>query len=114
MTYLSRSQELIVVREWWAPPPGDRGRPVIPGAKKDKDRPAPEPPTPGRLQRRKTLKEYTMKLRFLALAATLLTVGYGSPWISAQDAGKAAPPLRRGDFSVADFGRDSTPSLDRL
>ncbi len=57
--YLSRSQELIVVREWWAPPPGDRGRPVIPGARKPgeppKETPAAEPAPPGKLIRHKTL-----------------------------------------------------------
>jgi hypothetical protein len=52
--YLSRSQELIVVREWWAPPAGDRGRPVIPGAPK-KEPPPSEAPAPGRLVRHKTL-----------------------------------------------------------
>lgn len=55
--YLSRSQELIVVREWWAPPPGDRGRPVIPGAKKEAPQPASAdgPVSSGKLVRHKTL-----------------------------------------------------------
>jgi hypothetical protein len=51
------------------------------------------------------LRDYYWRLadRYLALEGKWETLGR-----------QGRTNLRRGDFSVADFGRDSTPSLDRL
>ena len=45
-----------------------------------------------------------MKLRFLALAAALLTLGYGAPWAFAQDSDKAAPQDSSQSSAQADKG----------